>query len=163
MMEPPVKDPPEMGLIGHSSVLARVKREIVKVADLNSPVLISGESGTGKELAARAIHKMGARSKRPFFSINMGAIPPSLAASELFGAKRGSYSGADQSRGEPATFGSPSGRYTKHRMSAPSKVVGRTHTPRPAKRMSSFGTSKGPAADSASARRSRTAPLGASV
>ncbi|MDJ0762003.1 MAG: sigma-54 dependent transcriptional regulator [Myxococcota bacterium] len=99
LMEPPVMAPPEdLGLIGQNSELLRVKRDILKIADLPGPLLITGESGTGKELVAHAIHRNGARSDKPFFSVNMGAIPPTLAASELFGAKKGAFSGADQSR-----------------------------------------------------------------
>ncbi|MCP4599392.1 MAG: sigma-54-dependent Fis family transcriptional regulator [Proteobacteria bacterium] len=98
MLEPPVKTPPDLGLVGQSRTLVRAKQQILKVAKLESPVLLRGESGTGKELAARAIYETGSRSTKPFFCINMGAIPPNLAASELFGAKRGAYSGADRNR-----------------------------------------------------------------
>jgi two-component system nitrogen regulation response regulator GlnG len=98
LMEPPAREPMDLGLVGQSRAIIRVKREILKVAGLSNPVLLKGESGTGKELVARAIHQIGSRRDKPFFSINMGAIPPNLAASELFGAKKGSYSGADINR-----------------------------------------------------------------
>ncbi|MDJ0762004.1 MAG: sigma 54-interacting transcriptional regulator [Myxococcota bacterium] len=98
MMDPPMADVPDMNLIGCSSALVRVKHEIMEVADLSSPVLLCGETGTGKELAAHAIHAMSDRRDKPFYCVNMGAIPPNLAASELFGATRGAYSGADRNR-----------------------------------------------------------------
>ncbi len=101
-MDPPVKglpdESPSLGMVGTSSAILRVKREIARVAEFESPVLLSGASGTGKELAARGIHQLSFRRQNPFFSINMGAIPASLAASELFGAMKGAYSGAEKSR-----------------------------------------------------------------
>jgi two-component system nitrogen regulation response regulator GlnG len=64
------------------------------VADQTFPVLITGESGTGKELVARAIHQTGRRRDAQCISVNMGAVPQSLASSELFGVVRGAYTGA---------------------------------------------------------------------
>jgi transcriptional regulator of acetoin/glycerol metabolism len=72
-------------------------RRLARVAASRSPVIIGGESGTGKELAARAIHELSGRAG-PFVAINCGAIPDSLVEAELFGARRGAYSGADRSR-----------------------------------------------------------------
>jgi two-component system, NtrC family, nitrogen regulation response regulator GlnG len=86
------------GLIGESSAIAQVRAEIHRVADLAVPVLIRGATGTGKELVAQAIHAASRRHRGPFVSVNLGAIPPSLAASELFGAARGAYTGAVQSQ-----------------------------------------------------------------
>jgi two-component system nitrogen regulation response regulator GlnG len=86
------------GLIGESSAIAQVRAEIHRVADLAVPVLIRGATGTGKELVAQAIHAASRRSRGPFVSLNLGAIPPSLAASELFGAARGAFTGAVQAQ-----------------------------------------------------------------
>jgi two-component system, NtrC family, nitrogen regulation response regulator GlnG len=82
------------GLVGESSALEQVRADIERVADLDVPVLIRGESGTGKELVARALHDAGRRSKRPFVGINVAALPPTTAASELFGHARGAFTGA---------------------------------------------------------------------
>lgn len=92
----PVREP--HGLVGESSAIAQVRAEIQRVADLAVPVLIRGATGTGKELVAQAIHAASRRSRGPFVSVNLGAIPPSLAASELFGAARGAYTGAVQAQ-----------------------------------------------------------------
>ena len=86
------------GLIGESSAITQVRAEIHRVADLAVPVLIRGATGTGKELVAQAIHAASRRSRGPFVSVNLGAIPPSLAASELFGAARGAFTGAVQAQ-----------------------------------------------------------------
>ncbi len=91
-------DLPTYGLIGESSALQRVRAEVGKVCDLAVPVLLRGETGTGKELVARAIHDAGSRRDRPFVAVNMAALPPSLAAAELFGSERGAFTGADRRR-----------------------------------------------------------------
>jgi len=83
-----------LGLVGQSDAVARVRQRILQVADLDLPVLLRGETGTGKELAASAIHLASRRRSGPFVSVNMGAVPPSLASSELFGAVKGSFTGA---------------------------------------------------------------------
>ncbi len=88
----------DFGFVGASDGMVTLREEIAKVGDLNTPVLLRGESGTGKELAAKAIHDCG-RPGRPFVSVNMGAVTPSLAASELFGAVRGSFTGASRDQG----------------------------------------------------------------
>lgn len=85
---------PRFGLIGDSPGLLRVRADIQRVADLEIPVLLRGATGTGKELAARAIHEAGPRRSGPFLGINLGAIPPTLSASELFGAVRGAFTGS---------------------------------------------------------------------
>jgi two-component system, NtrC family, response regulator AtoC len=81
-------------LIGKSSHMMHVCEMIKKIAQHKSPVLITGESGTGKELVAKAIHYNGARSSRPFLAVNCGAIPENLLESELFGHKKGAFTGA---------------------------------------------------------------------
>ncbi len=81
-------------LIGQSSAMVEAQELIRKVAPLSSTVLIHGESGTGKELVARAIHDLSPRREKPFVAINCAGIPENLLESELFGHKRGSFTGA---------------------------------------------------------------------
>ena len=95
----PDTDLADFGLVGESLAMVELRRDIVRAARLDNPVLLRGETGTGKELVAAAIHHAGARSAGPFVAVNMAAIPPSLAAAELFGAVKGSYTGAAQRRG----------------------------------------------------------------
>jgi two-component system, NtrC family, nitrogen regulation response regulator GlnG len=90
----PIADENQFALIGCSHHMQRVRTDIRRLAGLDAPVLIRGETGTGKELAARALHTAGKRAEQPFVAVNLGAIPPSLAAAELFGAERGAYTGA---------------------------------------------------------------------
>jgi two-component system, NtrC family, response regulator PilR len=82
------------GLHGHSPSMQALREMIGKVARSQAPVYIYGESGTGKELVARLIHQSGARAEAPFVPVNCGAIPSELMESELFGHKRGSFTGA---------------------------------------------------------------------
>jgi len=89
---------PRYGLVGESDSLLDLCRQIARVADLEVPVLLRGESGTGKELVADALHRASRRRARPFLALNVGALPPSLAAAELFGAARGAFTGAEQAR-----------------------------------------------------------------
>ena len=86
--------PDPFGLVGASEETVRLRAAIRSVADLDVPVLLRGETGTGKELVAQAIHRASRRRNGPFLSVNVGAIPPSLAASELFGAARGAFTGS---------------------------------------------------------------------
>ncbi len=81
-------------LLGHSQIMEQLREMIARVARSQAPVHIYGESGTGKELVARLIHESGARSEGPFVAVNCGAIPTELMESELFGHKRGSFTGA---------------------------------------------------------------------
>jgi two-component system response regulator PilR (NtrC family) len=81
-------------LLGSSPVMEQLRDMIGRVARSQAPVHISGESGTGKELVARMIHDSGPRHDGPFVAVNCGAIPTELMESELFGHKRGSFTGA---------------------------------------------------------------------
>ncbi|MDP7204602.1 MAG: sigma-54 dependent transcriptional regulator, partial [Pirellulaceae bacterium] len=88
----------EPELIGDGSQMVRVKKMIERVAPTNSTVLIRGETGTGKELVARAIHQQSLRSEMPFLAVNCGALPENLIESELFGHRKGAFTGADENR-----------------------------------------------------------------
>ncbi|MBN2579150.1 MAG: sigma-54-dependent Fis family transcriptional regulator [Pirellulales bacterium] len=85
-------------LIGDSEKMLAVKRLIAKVAPTDSTVLITGETGTGKELAARSIHEQSLRTEKPLVPINCGALPENLIESELFGHRKGAFTGADEHR-----------------------------------------------------------------
>lgn len=82
-------------IIGASCALQKLLDRVEKVAVRDTSVLITGESGTGKELIAQAIHYNSPRKGQPFVAINCGAIPDSVLESELFGHKKGSFTGAD--------------------------------------------------------------------
>ncbi|RYF14242.1 MAG: sigma-54-dependent Fis family transcriptional regulator [Comamonadaceae bacterium] len=88
----------DMGMVGQSAALMRLRAEIRKAGRADAPVLIAGESGSGKELVARALHRCSRRSRGPFVPVNCGALPPNLIQSELFGHERGSFTGANSSR-----------------------------------------------------------------
>jgi two-component system response regulator PilR (NtrC family) len=81
-------------LLGRSTAIEQLRVMIARVARSQAPVHISGESGTGKELVARLIHASGSRSSSPFIAVNCGAIPAELMESELFGHRKGSFTGA---------------------------------------------------------------------
>ena len=85
-------------MIGNSPALLRALNVLEKVAPTEAKVLILGETGTGKELAARAIHNLSKRSLKPYIKINCAAIPENLLESELFGHKKGSFTGASQDK-----------------------------------------------------------------
>jgi two-component system nitrogen regulation response regulator GlnG len=85
-------------LLGQSPSFKRVLHLVQKVAPTDSPVLITGETGTGKELVARVIHRASRRSQGPFVAVNAGAIPETLQESELFGHRKGAFTGADADR-----------------------------------------------------------------
>jgi two-component system response regulator PilR (NtrC family) len=85
-------------LLGESAGLAQVRARIGKLARTQAPVYIYGESGSGKELAARLIHDNGARREKPFVPVNCGAIPETLMESELFGYRKGAFTGANEDR-----------------------------------------------------------------
>jgi two-component system NtrC family response regulator len=88
----------ESQLIGHSASMEAVRTLISKVAPTNSTVLILGETGSGKELVAQAVHDQSPRAERPFVAINCGALPETLIESELFGHRKGAFTGADEHR-----------------------------------------------------------------
>ena len=85
-------------MVGGGKKMQTVRKLIERVAPTNSTVLILGETGTGKELAARAVHEQSARSKQPFVAVNCGALPEHLIESELFGHRKGAFTGADENR-----------------------------------------------------------------
>jgi PAS domain S-box-containing protein len=94
-LEPELADIPDYGIMIHNNRMKKCVQKAVRVAQFDTPVFILGESGTGKTKMAEIIHKSSHRSKRPFISINCGAIPENLLESELFGYERGAFTGAD--------------------------------------------------------------------
>ncbi|MCK5521293.1 MAG: sigma-54-dependent Fis family transcriptional regulator [Candidatus Marinimicrobia bacterium] len=85
-------------IIGESAAIKEVFHLVSRVAPSTSNVIITGKSGTGKELVARAIHQQSSREKEAFIAINCGAIPENLFESELFGYKKGAFTGANQDK-----------------------------------------------------------------
>ena len=81
-------------LVGETPAMGKLRDQIRKVARSQAPVHIHGESGTGKEVVARLIHQSGPRQDQPFIAVNCGAIPADLVESELFGHKKGAFTGA---------------------------------------------------------------------
>jgi transcriptional regulator of acetoin/glycerol metabolism len=88
---------PPLGALRGGAVMERVRREILRTANVQLSVLILGETGTGKDIVARALHDASGRSGR-FATVNCAAIPAPLLESELFGYKRGAFAGADHDR-----------------------------------------------------------------
>ena len=86
------------GIIGNSDSIREVLDLIAQVAPVDITVLISGESGTGKEMIAKAIHKFSKRTQDDMITVNCGAIPAGIIESELFGHKKGSFTGANEDR-----------------------------------------------------------------
>jgi DNA-binding NtrC family response regulator len=85
-------------LVGSSPSMNKVQSMIAKVAPTDSTVLVLGETGTGKEVVARALHDQSKRAGMPFVPVNCGALPEHLVESELFGHRKGAFTGADQNR-----------------------------------------------------------------
>ena len=86
----------KLPIIGTSSVMQSVFKNIAKITKTNYTVLITGESGSGKELVAKVIHDYSSRSNSPFIPINMASLPKDLIESELFGYEKGSFTGAEK-------------------------------------------------------------------
>ena len=93
-----IDDLPESEMIGSSPKMIEIYKTLSRVAPTDATVLIEGETGTGKELIARMIHRNSRRAEQPFVPVDCGAIAPSLLESELFGAMKGAYTGADRDR-----------------------------------------------------------------
>lgn len=81
-------------MVGHSEKLVEVYRLLTRLAPVDVATLVTGETGTGKELAAKELHRMSGRRTKPFVVVNAAALPESLIESELFGHKRGAFTGA---------------------------------------------------------------------
>ena len=89
---------PESVMIGSSPAMVEIYKDVSRVAPTDATVIIEGETGTGKELVARMIHRYSRRANQPFVPVDCAAIAPSLLESELFGAMRGAFTGADRDR-----------------------------------------------------------------
>src|SRR5919109_2732896 len=87
-----------IGLIGKSLHTCQVNMQIHRIAKTNLTVLIQGGTGTGKELVARCLHEYSDRADRPFIAVDCGALSESLIESELFGHRKGAFTGAENRR-----------------------------------------------------------------
>lgn len=96
--ETQIDDLPDTEFIGTSAGMIEIYKTVSLVAPTDATVLIEGETGTGKELVARMIHRNSARAGQPFVPVDCAAIPETLIESELFGAMRGAFTGADRDR-----------------------------------------------------------------
>jgi DNA-binding NtrC family response regulator len=95
---PRLQDQKDFGIVGNNPRLRHVRNIIRTAAPSDASVLIEGESGTGKEMIATALHEQSLRAQRPFIRINCAAIPGTLIESELFGYRKGAFTGADHDR-----------------------------------------------------------------
>jgi DNA-binding NtrC family response regulator len=93
-----INDLPESEMVGSSAKMIEIYKTVSLVAPTSATVLIEGETGTGKEMIARMIHNNSPRANQPFVPVDCGSIAPSLIESELFGAVKGAYTGADRDR-----------------------------------------------------------------
>jgi DNA-binding NtrC family response regulator len=93
-----IDDLPESEMIGSSASMVEIYKVISRVAPTDATVLIEGETGTGKEMVARMIHRNSKRASQTFVPVDCASIAPALLESELFGALRGAYTGADRDR-----------------------------------------------------------------
>ncbi len=96
--ESEIDDLPESEMIGSSAQMVAIYKIVSRVAPTDATVLIEGETGTGKELIARMIHSNSPRVPQPFVAVDCASVAPALLESELFGAMRGAYTGADRDR-----------------------------------------------------------------
>jgi DNA-binding NtrC family response regulator len=92
------EEPQETEMIGNSSAMVDIYKTVARAAPTDATVIIEGETGTGKELVARMVHRFSRRASQTFAPVDCGSIAPSLLESELFGAIRGAYTGADRDR-----------------------------------------------------------------
>lgn len=93
-----LNDLPNLGLIGNSPDIQNTRELIQRISATQVPVFIQGPSGTGKEIIANALHQGSDRNNQPFISVHCGAIPADLLESELFGYKKGAFTGAEKDR-----------------------------------------------------------------
>lgn len=96
--ETEAEDLPESEMIGSSPGMVEIYKTVSKVAPTDATVVIEGETGTGKELVARMIHRFSKRAAQPFVPVDCSSIPAALIESELFGAMKGAFTGADRDR-----------------------------------------------------------------
>jgi DNA-binding NtrC family response regulator len=89
---------PESEMIGSSAAMIEIYKTVSRVAPTDATVVIEGETGTGKELIAKMVHRYSSRANQPFVPVDCSAIPPALLESELFGAMKGAFTGADRDR-----------------------------------------------------------------
>ncbi len=92
------EDSPETEMIGSSAAMVEIYKTVSRAAPTDASVIVEGETGTGKELVARMIHRFSRRASQPFVPVDCASIAPSLLESELFGAMRGAFTGADRDR-----------------------------------------------------------------
>ena len=92
------EDLPETEMIGSSPAMVEIYKTVSRAAPTDASVIVEGETGTGKELVARMIHRFSRRASQPFVPVDCASIAPSLLESELFGAMRGAFTGADRDR-----------------------------------------------------------------
>ena len=98
LKDPELPDGGRYGLIGSSDAMHSLLERIARVAPTDATVLITGESGTGKELVARAVHARSPRRDGPFVALSCAAMPPELLEAELFGHRKGAFTGAAEAR-----------------------------------------------------------------
>lgn len=95
-----IEFPPEMATFaGNSEIIKIIKKKILRFAKLDSPILLLGETGCGKNLVAGIIHSLSLRKNRCFFQKNMALLPPEICETELFGSKRGAFTGSIDKKG----------------------------------------------------------------